>query len=326
VKGEKSRLLPAFLALAGFGLMPGGLAQEPRNVSPAARKRAMEQLQPRATFRVGGDPDWMAVADDGVWVSIASLNRVSRLDAGSNTVGLSVAVHEPCSGLAADFSSLWIPSCGDHRLVRASLQTGNIEAMIAVSPADSEGCVAAGAGSVWLASDRKGILSRIDPRSNAVVATIELPSGSYCPVFYEGVLWVTSSEHSVVTQIDTATNRVAGQIAVGKSPRFATAGAGSVWTLNQGDGTISRIDARTSKVVATIAAGLAGHGGEIAFGFGAVWVTMIGVPVTRIDATKNTVLSQWRGAGGDSIRAGLGSVWLTHLKAGVVWRIPPESL
>ena len=86
------------------------------------------------------------------------------------------------------------------------------------------------------------------------------------------------------------------------------------------------MDTASSKLVATIEAGLNGHGGEIAFGFGSVWVTLIGTPITRIDAMTNSVARQWVGAGGDSIRAGLGSVWLTDLKAGLVWRLDPEKL
>ena len=302
------------------------LAQNKPSGSPSAPKREMTAFEPDATFNLGGDPDWMAVADDAVWVSTASLNRVTELKAPTNAVGFSVAVKDPCSGLVAAFGSLWIPSCGAHSLLRANLKTGKVEATIAATPADSEGCIAAGADSIWLATDKKGTLARIDPQSNSVRANIEVPSGSYCPVFADDFIWVTSFEHSVLSKVDPGTNRIVAQIPVGKNPRFATSGAGAVWSLNQGDGTVSRVDTRTSKVVATIPAGLAGHGGEITFGFGAVWVTLIGIPVTRIDAATNSLLRQWQGDGGDSIRAGLGTVWLTHLKAGLVWRISPEKL
>jgi DNA-binding beta-propeller fold protein YncE len=130
----------------------------------------------------------------------------------------------------------------------------------------------------------------------------------------------------VLAKIDPETNKTVAGISVGKNPRFATSGAGAVWTLNQGDGTISRVDTKTGKLVANIAAGLSGHGGEIAFGFGSVWVTMIHTPITRIDARSNSVVHQWTGDGGDSIRAGLNSIWLTDLRAGIVWRISPSKL
>lgn len=294
--------------------------------APTPRKISMATLQPDAAFTLGGDPDWMAIADDAVWVSIASLNRVTQLQAEKNTIGPSVVVLDPCSGLVVAFGSLWIPSCGDHSLLRADVKAGKVEATIAASPANSEGCIASGAGSIWLATDRGTALARIDPGKNSVSARIALPSDSYCPVFADSFVWVTSSGHNVLSKVDPATNKVVKQIPVGQHPRFATFGAGAVWTLNQGDGTISRIDTATAKVVATVPAGLAGHGGEIAFGFGSVWVTMIGIPITRIEAATNSVVRQWHGDGGDSIRAGLGSIWLTNIKAGIVWRTSPDKL
>ncbi len=280
----------------------------------------MRSLKPDATIHVGGDPDWMAVADDAVWVSVAHSNRVVQLRAGKNAEGLSVLVKQPCTGLAAGFGSLWIPSCGSHRLVRADLETGRIQARIVLSPAASEGCIAVGAGSVWIAAGAAGTLSRIDPATNRVIARVALPSGSYCPVFADGFVWVTSTRHSVLSKVDPSTGRVVARIRVGPQPRFATAGAGSVWTLNQGDGSISRVDTKTGKLVATIPTTLKGNGGEISFGFGAVWATLRGTPITRVDATDTNRVEDWQGPGGDCVRAGLGSIWLTDIEAGSVLR------
>lgn len=286
----------------------------------------MDSLKPDATFRVGGDPDWMAVSEDAVWVTSSRLNRVTQLIARNNAIGLKITVADPCSGLAAAFGSLWIPSCGDHSLIRANLKTGRIQTTIPLGPADSEGCIAVGSGSLWLSTGAAGIVSRIDPKNNSVIASVPVASGSFCPVFADGFLWVTSTEHNLLTKIDPSSNRAVAKIAVGKNPRFATAGAGSVWTLNQGDGTVSRVDTKTTRLVTNIPAGLSGHGGEITFGFGAVWATLMGTPITRIDPESNVVVRQWAGDGGDSIRAGHGSVWLTNLKAGMVWRISPGEL
>lgn len=315
----------------------------PQIAGPKTRLRHMVELKPQATFRTGGDPDWMAVSSDAVWVSIPALHRVVQLLAGQNVIGVSIQVPRPCSGLTAGFGSLWIPDCGTHTLIRADLATGRTLATIPVGPADSEGCITSGAGSVWLATGTTattantstassaatgltGTLSRIDPAANAVAARIAVPSGSYCPLFADDFVWITSTDHNLLIKVDPALNRVVAQIAIGRRPRFATAGAGAVWTLNQGDGTISRIDTRTLKLVANIPAGLPGHGGEIAYGFGSVWATIDKTPVTRIDAVTNAVDRKWIGGGGDSIRAGLGSIWLTNLKAGKVWRIDPAGL
>src|SRR6266702_1925951 len=110
----------------------------------------MTELTPDAEFPVSGHPDWLGITDDAVWVASSNVNHVVRLDAATNRPDIIVTIQKPCSGLAVAFGSLWIPSCGAHNLVRADAKTGAIQATIAAGPADSEGGIAAGAGSVWL--------------------------------------------------------------------------------------------------------------------------------------------------------------------------------
>lgn len=313
---------------SGAILAQGGGAQPdpPRpGVSRPGVRRAMADLHPLATFAVEGSPDWMVVSDDAVWVTSSSVNHVVRLDAKTNQPTTIVTISKPCSGLAVGFGSLWVPSCGSHRLVRVDTVTGKVQAELPIGPADSEGGIAIGAGSVWMASDKKGLLARIDPQANRVVAEITIPSGSFAAAFADGALWVTSTEHNLLTRVDPQSNQVATSIPVGPQPRFITTGAGSVWTLNQGNGTISRVDTKSNQLIATIEAGIPGTGGEIAFGEGSVWATVFQIPITRIDPATNSVVQQWWGTGGDSIRVGHGSVWLTDLAHAKVWRLDPRQ-
>jgi DNA-binding beta-propeller fold protein YncE len=129
----------------------------------------------------------------------------------------------------------------------------------------------------------------------------------------------------MLTRVDVKTNKVTDSIEIGKGPRFVTYGGGAVWTLNQGDGTISRVDTKTRKLVVNIEAGMTGSGGEIGYGLGHVWATLSTIPICEIDPETNTVIRQWTGPGGDSIRAGHGSVFLSNLSAGNVWRIDPSK-
>ena len=317
----------AFVFVAASAVAQAQSAPDPPKPganTPGVR-RAMADIHPVATFAVAGSPDWMVVTDDAVWVTSASVNQIVRLDAKTNQPTTIATINKPCSGLAAGFGSIWVPSCGSQRLIRVDVGTGKIQAEIPVGPADSEGGIAVGTGSVWLASDKKGLLARIDPSSNKVVAQIEIPSGSYGVAYGEGAVWISSTDHNLLTRVDPQTNKVVTSTPVGPQPRFLTVGAGSVWTLNQGDGTISRVDAQTNKLLANIPAGIPGTGGEIAYGEGSVWATEIQIPITRIDPTTNTVTQQWFGTGGDSIRVGHGSVWLTDLFHGKVWRLDPKQ-
>ena len=319
-------LWTARILLCTLGHGQVGHSDPPRpGVNTAGVRRPMADIRPEATFSVAGHPDWMVVIDDAVWVTSSNVNHVVRLDALKNQAGPIVTINNPCSGLATGFGSIWVPSCGTHSLFRVDPHTGRIQGEIPVGPADSEGGITAGAGSVWMASDKKGVLARVDPQTNKLAAEVAIPSGSYAPAFADGAIWITSTEHNLLTRVDVQSNKVAASVRVGPQPRFLTVGAGSVWTLNQGDGTISRVDTKTGKLVATIAVGIPGTGGEIAFGEGFVWATVFQIPISRIDPATNTVVQQWTGAGGDSIRIGHGSIWLTDLAHGVVWRLNPKQ-
>ena len=81
------------------------------------------------------------------WQVQASITVV-RLDAKTNQPGTIVTVAKPCAGLVVGFGSLWIPSCGDHTVVRVDAETGTPQATIGEGPADEEGGIAVGAGSV----------------------------------------------------------------------------------------------------------------------------------------------------------------------------------
>lgn len=296
-------------------------------VSTPGIKRDMSTLKPIAVFPVEGTPDWQAVTADAVWVSNGPKNTVHKLDAKTNTVTATVEVgQKPCSGLVAAFGSVWAPNCGDKTLSRIDLKTGKVVATLHVGPAASEGGLTANADSVWILSDPKGTLSRIDPDTNRVVAEIQVPSGSFVSVLGEdGAIWVVSTDNSVVARVDPNTNLVTDRIEVGPRPRFTTAGGGSIWTLNQGDGTVSRVDVKTRKLLTNIELGVPGGGGEIAYGEGYVWVTVFEIPLSQINPDTNKVIKQWVGPGGDAVRVGHGSVWLSNLRQQNVWRLDPKQ-
>jgi virginiamycin B lyase len=293
-------------------------------------------LTPTAVFPVPGTPDWQVITEDAVWVSNGPKNTVHRLDPKTNQVVAAIEVGKrPCSGLAAGFGSVWVPVCGDRpqtengarpALVRIDIKTNQVIASIGVGPANSEGGLVTGPEAVWMVTDPKGTLSRIDPATNKVAAEIAVAPGSVACVYAEGAVWVSSPEKSVITRVDPKTNAATDTIAVGPQPRFLTAGAGSVWTLNQGDGTVSRVDMKTRTLVTNIEVGVPGTGGELAFGDGHVWATVFQIPLSKIDPSTNQVVKQWVGAGGDSVRVGHGSLWLSNLREQNVWRIDLKEL
>jgi len=85
------------------------------------------------------------------------------------------------------------------------------------------------------------------------------------------------------------------------------------------------VDEKSRKVLASIQAGIPGTGGDIDYGADSIWLSVFDVPLTRVDATTNMVVKQWIGKGGDSLRFGFDSLWITDYKEGLLLRIPIEE-
>ncbi len=79
-------------------------------------------------------------------------------------------------------------------------------------------------------------------------------------------------------------------------------------------------------MTATIAVEVPGQGGDIDVGEGAVWVTALGKPLSRIDPRTNAVTAQYLGEGGDALQVGIGSIWLCSFGLQELWRIDPARV
>ncbi|MGA8440352.1 MAG: hypothetical protein WB762_29785 [Candidatus Sulfotelmatobacter sp.] len=265
----------------------------------------------------------MLVTADAVWVAGTKPYSVQHIDPNTNRIVAKVALSaEACSGLAFGFGSVWVPVCGKKpALVRVDAHQNEVIATLPIPPAGEEGGIATSTDSVWMVTDTVGTLNRIDPSTNSVRQKIPLPPGSYNPIFSDGIVWITGVESGVITAVDADTGKVLESIPVGAKPRFLTAGGGSIWTLNQADGTVTRVGEKSRRVLARIQVGIPGTGGDIGYGAHSVWLSVFDVPLTRVEAATNRVVKQWIGKGGDSLRFGFDSLWITEYKKGLLSRI-----
>jgi virginiamycin B lyase len=285
-----------------------------------------ESLKPLAEIPVDGTPGESLIGE-AVWVVNAGKDSVAKIDGKTNKSGEALTgLHKPCSGLATGFGSLLIPNCGDQSLVRVDPKTGKVSGTLTVGAVNINSAVAVNADSIWMLTDGKTTLVRIDPESNEVVSDLRLPEGCDSLRFGETALWVTCPGENKVLRIDPQTNLVVNRIEVSGKPHSIAFGENSVWVLCLAEGKVERIDPKTNKVTKTIELGVPNADGEIAFGENFAWVTLTGFPLTRIDPQSDKVAQQFVGEGGGAISVGLGSIWLTNMAAGNVWRIDPKRV
>jgi len=311
-----------FVILGALALGPQDppAAEKPKPVAPTIRL-PLARLKPDSTIDIGGDRR-MTSGDGGIWVSSRESGKVTKVDAKTNKPADPIEVgKEPCAGLATGSGSLLVPLCGAPGLARVDLKTSAVTVIAKGLTADMVGPVSA-VSSIWIVSDAKGTLTRIDPEANTVVAEMPLGAKALALAFGQSALWVTTDKDELlkISPYTIVTNEI---VKVGKSPRSIAIGEGAVWTLNTGDGTVSRVDPKTNKVANTIKLGTPLTGGQIAVGEGSVWVSAPGIPLARIDPRTNHVAQQFSGEGGGAILVAQGAIWITATPK-TIWRLDPK--
>jgi streptogramin lyase len=281
-------------------------------------------LKAEAELEAPAKPDWIFFSTSAYFPAPDSIEKV---DAKTNKKGDAIAgVSKPCGGMVSAFGSLWAPACGSSSLARIDAKTFKVSKTIAGGASNTRGNIAASSDSIWLLTDDRATLSRIDPQQNAVVGEMRVPAGCRSLTFGESALWLACPAQNKIYKINPATNLVDKTIEVSGEPISIAASPGAVWVLCRKDGKIERIDPKTDKVVKTIDLNVPGADGQLAFGENFLWVTQTGFPITRIDVTaeKEKVLQQFYGDAGGAITLSSGAIWLSNLKAGMVWRIDPK--
>lgn len=154
----------------------------------------------------------------------------------------------------------------------------------------------------------------VKPKSHAAIAAF-------------GSVWVTSTQTGVVTRVDPRSNAVVAQISVPASPRFLIASKEAVWVLCQNDGTLIRIDPARNQVTATVAVGVPGEGGDLSVDNKYVWVSAEGVPLSQVNPDNNQLVRQFVGGRkDDTMRVGFGYAWVLDELRGEIWKIDLNKL
>lgn len=226
--------------------------------------------QQEQVIEVPGFADFLAVDGKSVWVT--NDGRVERWSRKGKIAG--VAMSKPCGAMAILDGSLWVADCKENALVRIDTRSAKKIATVPTGLASTgELNVVAGAGSVWVASDNKvGKVSRVDPATNKVIATVTVSPGTWYLASGFGSIWAVSSESKTIQRIDPATNKVVKTTALGTQPGFLAAGEGAVWVQEQGDGTVARIDPTSGDVAGRVKVGAVLKYGDIDTGAGMVWL------------------------------------------------------
>jgi DNA-binding beta-propeller fold protein YncE len=264
-------------------------------------ERALYRIDPAgnrvvATIPVGtvvAAPAALALAGGVAWVPAGASSTLWRVDRATGRVdgriGLDRRLLGPV-GVAAQDGTVWVSCC--------ALQHGPGPAgvLLRVDPrrnrvvaripiADGPLAVAAGGGAVWVATARGGVL-RVDPRSNRVVGRVPLAAGSRVEAI--------AATPQGIWAVDTGDYHVlrldpgSGRVGLAVAaplPRGVGVGDGGAWAIVTNDRTLARVDERDGRLRARVPADLVRDVRGIAVGAGALWVTT-GNQVLRLDPRR----------------------------------------
>ncbi len=271
-------------------------------------------------------PDWVTIAGDSAWVAnvddgVARYDLTSGQQIGTVPTGTNI-----CLAMDTASTSLWVGDCASRALIRVNLESGAVDATIALpfTTITEESSVAAGEDGVFVLGDRGTTIARIDPVANTVTGTFDAPPSASALRSGEGSLWVTSGATATLSRVDPSSGAIVTTIDVGAGAGFLAVGEGSVWVMNNTDGTVSRVDPASNTVLASIVVNDGAiSGGDMAVGGGYAWARVSDALVAKIDPSTNTVVARYGlPSGSGSVAADDDAVWISAHDVTKVWRIP----
>ena len=135
-----------------------------------------------------------------VWVTVSAGNSLLRIDPADGTVRATIPVGRYPRFLAVGADAVWVMDQADGAVTRVD-RTGKVVATIKVSPDPIDGGdIAVGGGFVWVRIS-SALVAKVDPATNAVVATYGPPSGSGGVAADASAAWITAHDVSAVWRL-----------------------------------------------------------------------------------------------------------------------------
>ena len=316
-------LLIAFLLLlAAFAVVASGIWRQqptplPASVDINAAAAQRFEISGAAYPAVGLDRLWITVRGAGIAEvdpTTGDILKVTQIEGGS-CGSLEVAFGRVWTPTCQVGGVTAVNLDGDQTAVRFGVPIVDEEITLAVGH-DALWVVAGGIGDQ---------LVKVDPQSMQVAAVFPVDQGSAgAEVAFESV-WLTGKTTGEVTRLDPGTGAVRATIAVGALPRLLAAGEDAIWVVNQGDGTVSRIDPSSNKVVATIEVGPLLSAGGIEVAGGSVWVRGADVIARIDPGENRVVALYGPAPAGGGIGSDGASLWVTSPDTNMVWRLPEPA-
>ncbi|MGI8712624.1 MAG: hypothetical protein ACR2NR_05445 [Solirubrobacteraceae bacterium] len=216
--------------------------------------------------------------------------------------------------LATGYGSVWVSGFG--AVSRLQPVGGRVVARIRTPATGDYSQLAVGDRSVWVTSTARGVVYRIDPSTNRVIATVHVGGPVQGIAVGSGRVWVTLPLQGPgqLIAIDPRDDRVTGQpIEVGPGPGQVVYGLQAVWVQNTSPSSVMRADPTSRRATTVIGTAPVAPGspvaGAIAVGHGSLWSAANG-SLTRVGPVLGRVRSGVPIPRGVALALGSDRVWV----------------
>jgi YVTN family beta-propeller protein len=168
----------------------------------------------------------IAAGDEGVWVSSPDKGAVDRIHPQARPSERTITAGRFAGGLSLAGGSLWVTNDREGLLTRVDPVQNRMTRIYRVPGAS--GSAAVGAEAVWLVDSATGMLAKVDPDSGRVTAVDVGHRATWVSVGH-GSIWVASGGDGIVSRVDPATLRVTATIPVGPRPYAVAVDEAAVW-------------------------------------------------------------------------------------------------
>jgi tRNA A-37 threonylcarbamoyl transferase component Bud32 len=217
------------------------------------------------------DTGWdAAFTKRAAWVLVAAKQRLVRVDLRTRKATGAVTLPWPPGRITSTGNSVWVTQDGGPEIRQIDARSAKVVRRITIRGGQSEGGVAYGAGSLWLASGNDVV--RVHPRSGRILARFPIAgiSGGMRIVFSDGAVYAARPGNGAVVKIDPVANLTTHRTSLHGWVSDLAVGGGSVWASIVPDGVVYRLGEDDLSVRQTVPAGSDPE--RISFGGGALWV------------------------------------------------------
>ena len=198
--------------------------------TPWKARSPVSAQQPTQWSRLGVGSEPSGLRGVGaVLVADSAGNALSEVNQPTGQVTDEPLVSAPF-GVAVGERSVWVTNPGSDEVTRLARGAPPVEFSVGSGPT----AVIFAFGSAWVANGLDSTVSRIDPATDSVDATIAVGDGPDALTVAGGSLWVANRLSSTLSRIDPASDSVSATLPVGASPLALAAWGRRVWAATGG--------------------------------------------------------------------------------------------